>query len=250
VYDVDKDTIAIGQPGQRTSDIPGEFTPGGIVEGVYEPGGKVVIHTMTNMPYSKRHLLDLWYWQVPHMEVTGLELQDASGATTKLAKISSTDVGTYIKQLAVTEPAVWNAYQALRKAGGSVYVVGGAIRDALLQKEPKDIDLMVTGVPSEEVNHILSGLPGRVDLTGKSFGVYRYKTKGNEVEIALPRTEKSRWRMIFSDVISLSTQWLWTWTAVSWLTPTGEQKTSNVVIYGQLIHPALPRTPPASSERW
>jgi tRNA nucleotidyltransferase/poly(A) polymerase len=76
------------------------------------------------------------------------------GNTTKLAK---EDVGQYIKRLAATDPAVWNAYQALRKAGGKVYVVGGAVRDALLQKQPKDIDLMVTGIPSEQVNNVLSG---------------------------------------------------------------------------------------------
>lgn len=193
IYDVQKDNIVIGEPGQRTSDlmIPGKFTPGGIVEGVYNPGGKVEIRSMTNIPYSTRHMLDLWYWEHPHMEITGAELLDAQGNRTKLSKVSKTDVGQYIKTLAATDPAVWNAYQALRKAGGTVYVVGGAVRDALLQKQPKDIDLMVTGVPTEKVNQILGNLPGRVDLTGKNFGVYRYNTKGYEVEIALPRTEKS-----------------------------------------------------------
>jgi tRNA nucleotidyltransferase (CCA-adding enzyme) len=85
--------------------------------------------------------------------------------------------------------AAWNASQALKGAGGKVYVVGGAVRDALLQKEPKDIDLMVSGIAPEDVNDILEHLPGRVDLTGKRFGVYRYHTKGQEVEIALPRTD-------------------------------------------------------------
>jgi tRNA nucleotidyltransferase (CCA-adding enzyme) len=191
IYDINKDTLVAGHPGQRTSDIPGEFTPGGIVEGTYEPGGKVILQTMTNMPYTTRHLLDLWYWSFPHMEVTSVELKDANGQQTKIAKISSTDVGSYIKTLAATDPAVWNSFKALKQAGGEVYVVGGAVRDALMQKTPKDIDLMVTGVPSDKVNHILSQLPGRVDLTGKSFGVYRYRVKGHEVEIALPRTEQS-----------------------------------------------------------
>lgn len=188
VYDVQQDQIIVGQPGQRTSDIPGKFTPGGIVEGEYQPGGKVVVHSLTNVPYSTRHMLDLWYWSHPHMEITGLELQDAMGNTTKLAK---EDVGQYIKRLTATDPAAWNAYQALRKAGGKVYVVGGAVRDALLQKQPKDIDLMVTGVPAEQVNIALEDLPGRVDLTGKNFGVYRYRQGDHEVEIALPRTERS-----------------------------------------------------------
>ena len=191
IYDVQEDRIVIGYPGERHSDIPGKFTPGGIVEGVYEPGGKVIIKSMTNIPYTVRHMVELWYWMHPQMEVTGVELQDAAGGTTKLAKISGQSVGAYIRNLAVTDPSVWTAYQALKKEGGEVYVVGGAVRDALLQKEPKDIDLMVTGLPSEVVNHTLEKLPGRVDLTGKNFGVYRYRTRGHEVEIALPRTEKS-----------------------------------------------------------
>lgn len=191
IYDVQKDVIVVGHPGARHSDIPGEFTPGGIVEGSYLPGGAVHIHTMTNVPYTVRHMLDLWYWSHPHMEVKGVELHDAAGNKTKLARHSKTDVGHYIRQIAATDPAAWNAYQALSEAGGKVYVVGGAVRDALLQKEPKDIDLMVTGVPAEKVHQVLAGMPGNVDLTGKDFGVYRYRTRGHEVEIALPRTERS-----------------------------------------------------------
>jgi tRNA nucleotidyltransferase (CCA-adding enzyme) len=186
IYDVQKDHITTGHPGMKTSDIMGQFTPSGIVEGYYEPGGKVVINTTTNMPYSTYHMLQLWYYQHPQMQITSLELETEKGETQKLA---SADVGSYLKQLTATEPAAWNAYQALRKAGGKVYVVGGAVRDALLQKEPKDIDLLVSGLPSEEVNATLAELPGRVDLTGKKFGVYRYNTKGGEVEVALPRTD-------------------------------------------------------------
>lgn len=186
IYDVQQDHITTGHPGMRTSDIMGHFTPAGIVEGYYEPGGKIVINTTTNMPYTVRHMLQLWYWMHPQMQITGVDLELQHGETQKLA---SADVGTYLRQLAATEPTVWNAYQALRKAGGKVYVVGGAVRDALLQHEPRDLDLMVAGLPPEEVNSVLHGLPGGVDLTGKRFGVYRYHNGGSEVEIALPRTD-------------------------------------------------------------
>jgi tRNA nucleotidyltransferase (CCA-adding enzyme) len=193
IYDVNEDQIVIGQPGQRTGDLmtPGKFTPGGIVEGTYEPGGKVVVRTMTNTPYSTRHLLDLWYWELPHMKVTGVEMQDDAGNKTKLAAKTAAEVGSYVKTLALADPAVWGAYQALKKAGGKVYAVGGAVRDALMNEPVNDVDLLVTGLPTEAVSHALENLPGRVDLTGKSFGVYRYKVKGAEVEVALPRTETS-----------------------------------------------------------
>jgi tRNA nucleotidyltransferase/poly(A) polymerase len=165
---------------------PGQFTPGGIVEGYYEPKGKMVINTTTTIPFSTFHMMQLWYYSHPGLEITSLEMENQMG---EKHKIASVDVGTYIKSMVGADGAAWNASQALKEAGGKVYVVGGAVRDALLQKEPKDIDLMVSGLPPEDVNNILEHLPGRVDLTGKRFGVYRYHTKGQEVEIALPRTD-------------------------------------------------------------
>lgn len=199
VYDVDKDYIAFGQPGQRTSDVlpvRGEFTPGGIIEGEYQPGGKVLLTSDTNMPYSVRHFGDLWKWSPisGHMEITSIERDLGTGNIEKLAsehKISAQDVGSYIRTLALADPAVHQAHQAIKSLGGSTHIVGGAIRDALMQKDPKDLDVLATGVPPANLEHALSQLPGKVDLTGKDFGVFRYRYKGHEVEIALPRTEKS-----------------------------------------------------------
>lgn len=186
IYDIEKDYITVGHPGMKTPEIMGQFTPGGIVEGYYEPKGKMVINTTTTIPFSTYHMMQLWYYSHPGLEITSLEMENQTGDRHKIA---STDVGTYIGSLVAADGAAWIASQALKEAGGKVYVVGGAIRDALLQKEPKDIDLMVSGIPPEDVNNILQHLPGRVDLTGKRFGVYRYHTKGQEVEIALPRTD-------------------------------------------------------------
>lgn len=186
IYDIEKDYITVGHPGMKTPEVMGQFTPGGIVEGYYEPKGVMVINTTTTQPFSTYHMMQLWYYSHPGLEITKLEMEDQQG---NKHKIASADVGTYVKSLTAADGAAWNASQALKSAGGKVYVVGGAVRDALLQKEPKDIDLMVSGLPPEDVNNILEHLPGRVDLTGKRFGVYRYHTKGQEVEIALPRTD-------------------------------------------------------------
>lgn len=186
IYDIEQDRITVGHPGMNTPEVMGQFTPGGIVEGYYEPKGKMVINTTTTIPFSTYHMMQLWYYSHPGLEITSLEMEDQSG---NKHKVASADVGTYIKSITAADGAAWNASQALKDAGGKVYVVGGAVRDALLQKEPKDIDLMVSGLPPEDVNNILEHLPGRVDLTGKRFGVYRYHTKGQEVEIALPRTD-------------------------------------------------------------
>jgi tRNA nucleotidyltransferase (CCA-adding enzyme) len=189
LYDIQEDNVIIGQPGQRTSDIPGKFTPGGIVEGTYEPGGKVMVRSMTNMPFTVRHMLELWYYQHPELEVKNVEMMDDEGKSTKLA--AGHDIGGYITSLVGADPTAFRASRALMQRGGNVYVVGGAVRDALLGKEPKDIDLMVTGLEPDKVHEILTDLPGRVDLTGKDFGVFRYNQDGSEVEIALPRRERS-----------------------------------------------------------
>jgi hypothetical protein len=88
IYDIPADTITVGHPGQRTSDIPGKFTPAGIVEGMYEPGGTVNITTMTTMPYTVNHILTLWYYQYPEFSVSKVNLVDAEGKKTKLANDS------------------------------------------------------------------------------------------------------------------------------------------------------------------
>lgn len=194
IYDVDTDEIFCGNPGERTSDVmlPGKFTPGGIIEGFYEPGGKVIIRTMTNMPYTVRHMVELWYYQHPEFTVKSVHLQDAEGKDTKLAAQS---VGGIITSLVASDPMAHTASSALMQAGGQVFAVGGAVRDAVLGKAPKDIDLMVTGLPSDAVRKVLerAAKPMRasVVLTGKDFGVYRIRRGQEEVEISLPRRERS-----------------------------------------------------------
>jgi tRNA nucleotidyltransferase (CCA-adding enzyme) len=354
IYDVDKDVIQVGQPGQNHNSVIGDFTPGGIVQGFYEPGGVVTITNQTDYPWTVRHLVDLWYWSHPHMRVTDVQYEDPMGNKQKLTKIANrevmyhiaprqhreaiqanglrpgwgggqawgspfegiaplrgvyvsdipghiglrdhspwesitggphdvweintrglhlapdfpaltehgavvdghqfyfdddesheatggldghtvehamanphpyiqltgtamlhepvgperltlrpegyvpthwaktaTAIGQHVKQVAAMDPAVWKAYQALEAAGGEVFAVGGVVRDALMGKESNDVDLMVRGLHQDQVDSILRKMPGKVDITGKSFGVFRYNYKGHEVEIALPRTERS-----------------------------------------------------------
>ncbi len=89
VYDVEKDYITVGHPGMLPHDVmPGQgtvFTPGGICEGLYEPGGKVIIKTTTTIPFSTFHLLQLWYHSHPGLEVTSLEIENESGDCHKVA---------------------------------------------------------------------------------------------------------------------------------------------------------------------
>jgi poly(A) polymerase/tRNA nucleotidyltransferase (CCA-adding enzyme) len=58
---------------------------------------------------------------------------------------------------------------------GELYCVGGAVRDRLigLESTTPDADYLVRKIPPEELERILS-VHGRVQLVGKSFGVYKF----------------------------------------------------------------------------
>ena len=86
-------------------------------------------------------------------------------------------------------------HQVFKNAGLELFVVGGAVRDTLLNKTPKDYDL-ATGAPPDEVIALLSSDSSlKIDLTGKSFGVVRVWTpEGNEYEIATFRRDIGKGR--------------------------------------------------------
>ena len=80
--------------------------------------------------------------------------------------------------------------QEVEQLGGKIFSVGGAVRDEFLGKQSKDLDVLITGVPFEQLEQLL-GKYGRVDAVGKSFGVLKFKPKGatEDIDIAIPRTE-------------------------------------------------------------
>lgn len=70
--------------------------------------------------------------------------------------------------------------------GGKTYYVGGYVRDKILQKESKDIDIEIHGITPNTLEALLAGF-GPLITIGKSFGIYNIK--GNHLDIALPRME-------------------------------------------------------------
>ncbi len=78
----------------------------------------------------------------------------------------------------------------LEKAGFEAYIVGGAVRDILLGKDPHDIDIVTKARP-EEVQEILAKAGVHcTDLVGKSFGVIVAKIEESSYEIATFRKER------------------------------------------------------------
>lgn len=92
--------------------------------------------------------------------------------------------------------------EAICKAGGEFYVVGGAVRNYFYNKihcpkiklEIKDKDTIVRNIDSISLLNILKSF-GTVKEVGQNFGVIKFKPSHGywktEIDIALPRTEKS-----------------------------------------------------------
>jgi tRNA nucleotidyltransferase (CCA-adding enzyme) len=77
---------------------------------------------------------------------------------------------------------------AFKKNGFKLYVVGGAVRDALLGKTPKDYDLATDAVP-DKVEEMMKQAGLRTLPTGKAFGVINVFTDHGEYEIATFRED-------------------------------------------------------------
>ena len=75
--------------------------------------------------------------------------------------------------------------ERLRAAGYQAYLVGGCVRDLLLGREPKDIDVSTDASPER----ILELFPGS-DQVGAHFGVVLVKGGSNHVEVATFRSDR------------------------------------------------------------
>lgn len=74
-------------------------------------------------------------------------------------------------------------------SGYEVFVVGGAVRDLLLGREPKDYDLTTDARPDELVALAEKAGWKAVDQLGRNFGVVAVVVEGEPVEIATYRGE-------------------------------------------------------------
>lgn len=78
----------------------------------------------------------------------------------------------------------------LHKQGAKCYLVGGAVRDLILDKESKDLDIEVFGMDSNKLTTALKPF-GKVQAdVGKSFSVIKLYTKQDHYDFSLPRRER------------------------------------------------------------
>ena len=77
----------------------------------------------------------------------------------------------------------------VRATNGRALVVGGYVRDRLLDRRSKDLDIEVFGIPEDGLRPLLETL-GRVEAVGQAFAVYKI----GDVDVALPRRESKAGR--------------------------------------------------------
>ena len=79
----------------------------------------------------------------------------------------------------------------VQEQGGRSFYVGGFVRDALMGRENKDVDMEVYGITPRALEEILDSLGQRIAI-GESFGIFNLK--GYSLDIAMPRKEEARGR--------------------------------------------------------
>lgn len=79
--------------------------------------------------------------------------------------------------------------EAVAEQGGRAYYVGGCVRDWLMGRTPKDLDIEVHGIAPEQLKLLLSGF-GTCMERGAGFGILALA--GYDLDIAQPRKEEAR----------------------------------------------------------
>lgn len=88
-------------------------------------------------------------------------------------------------------PGVAALLSALRAAGGRPFLVGGAVRDALLGLPLEDYDVEVYGLPADRLTRVLAQV-GSVDAVGQAFTVLKVSGLAGvsgAVDVSLPRRD-------------------------------------------------------------
>jgi hypothetical protein len=93
------------------------------------------------------------------------------------------------KKLKIESKEATRVIRALTGAGGDAYIVGGWVRDAVLGRASKDIDIEVHGLNPDRIGATLKPY-GAVQAVGAAFGVLKIRLRdGQELDVTVPRRE-------------------------------------------------------------
>lgn len=152
VYDIEGDRVYVGQPGERHADIQGKFSPGGVVEGVYDPKGNLQIRTDTDMPWTVYHLTRLWYAMHPELEIKHIYRLVGE----ERYRLASVHIAAKCLKVLACDP-LWEPAQELLEYG-NVYVAGETVRDIVQRRPlaPGDLRIAVEGVDPDIIREVVT----------------------------------------------------------------------------------------------
>lgn len=75
----------------------------------------------------------------------------------------------------------------IESAGGSAFLVGGAVIDRIAGRESKDFDVEVFGVGFDRLAEIFSAF--NPNLVGQAFGILKIVVDGFDIDLSIPRRE-------------------------------------------------------------
>jgi len=72
------------------------------------------------------------------------------------------------------------------------FLVGGTLRDLLLNVESRDYDIVITGIDHQKLAAFLSESGKIISVEGRAFGVIKFRPKGSDIifDISKPRKEQ------------------------------------------------------------
>lgn len=96
----------------------------------------------------------------------------------------------FLKEDALELALPTDVRSAIIDKGGKIYQVGGAVRDEMLGKVSKDLDLLVVGLELKDLATLLTRF-GKTNLVGKAFGIIKFVPTGatEEIDISVPRID-------------------------------------------------------------
>lgn len=100
--------------------------------------------------------------------------------------------GSTVAPMSLPVPeSVERVFAVVRGAGFRPLVVGGSVRDALVDgRAPKDVDVEVYGATIDQTLAVLRGSGYRVDEVGKAFGVLKVALPdGTDLDVSVPRRD-------------------------------------------------------------
>ena len=80
--------------------------------------------------------------------------------------------------------------KTLSDKGAKTYYVGGYVRDMILGKENKDIDIEIHYITEKEFLDTCKSFDLDIKLCGQAFGVYKAVLDGQDIDFSFPRTVK------------------------------------------------------------